>query len=129
MLWAYHDPKPLQKKTRTPSGPVVGLHPQTSHQRLLLWEKSVLRGGSFTGTQKPAIPRHGGQLSQHRYPLHETEPSLLAGVLVSRETPQDVIVSAAKPPPTVARMRAMTMFQLFCGEHLKEAGRESQQQL
>jgi len=43
-----------------------------------------------------------------------------AGTLVSRETPKDVLAAAAKPLPTIAAMRDMTMYELFCGKHLED---------
>ncbi len=49
---------------------------------------------------------------------------LIAGVLVSRVTPKDVIAAAAKPLPTIERMKDMTMFELFCGKHLEPTGQE-----
>ena len=43
-----------------------------------------------------------------------------AGVLVSRETPADVLAAAARPLPTIERMRSMSMYDLYCGKHLEE---------
>ena len=41
-------------------------------------------------------------------------------MLASRETPQDVLAAAARPLPTIAKMKDMTMYELFCGKHLEE---------
>ena len=46
--------------------------------------------------------------------------AVCAGTLVSRETPKDVLAAAAKPLPTIARMKDMTMFELYCGKHLAD---------
>ena len=45
-----------------------------------------------------------------------------AGVLVSRETPVDVLASAAKSTASIARMKHMTMYEIFCGKHLEDDG-------
>ena len=43
-------------------------------------------------------------------------------MLVSRETPPDVLAAAARPLPSVDQLRDMSMYDLYCGKHLDQAG-------
>ena len=45
---------------------------------------------------------------------------VLAGGIVSVPTPTDVLAAAATPPPTIEKMRNMTVYEVMCGKHLEE---------